>query len=95
MHSFYFRGHLQIFCHTPKVMDAKSGVEKPVTVFVDECIRPGTNMNDLEKLKPKFKKDGCTTAGFMFTQSLCLFIKYEILLILKLMSFYREYLSKW
>lgn len=44
-------------------MDPKSGEMKPVTISVDDGIRPNTNMNDLAKLKPAFKKNGSTTAG--------------------------------
>lgn len=44
-------------------MDPKSGDEKPVTISVDDGIRPGTTVSDLGKLKPVFKKDGTTTAG--------------------------------
>ncbi|PWA92136.1 Chain A, Peroxisomal 3-Ketoacyl-Coa Thiolase [Artemisia annua] len=36
---------------------------KHLLIFVDEGIRPGTNLADLAKLKPVFKKDGSTTAG--------------------------------
>ncbi|XP_024974541.1 3-ketoacyl-CoA thiolase 2, peroxisomal-like [Cynara cardunculus var. scolymus] len=48
--------------HT-KIVDPKTGEEKPVTISVDDGIRPNTNMADLAKLKPAFKKDGTTTAG--------------------------------
>lgn len=44
-------------------MDPKTGDEKPVTISVDDGIRPGTSLADLAKLKPVFKKDGSTTAG--------------------------------
>ncbi|XP_041002997.1 3-ketoacyl CoA thiolase 1, peroxisomal-like [Juglans microcarpa x Juglans regia] len=46
-----------------KVVDPKTGGEKPVTISVDDGIRPNTNTTDLAKLKPAFKKDGTTTAG--------------------------------
>ncbi|XP_022930953.1 3-ketoacyl-CoA thiolase 2, peroxisomal-like [Cucurbita moschata] len=46
-----------------KIIDPKSGVAKAVIVSVDEGIRPNTNMEALAKLKPAFKRDGCTTAG--------------------------------
>ncbi|KAL0553866.1 hypothetical protein IC582_007770 [Cucumis melo] len=46
-----------------KIIDPKSGVVKPVIVSVDDGIRPSTNMEILAKLKPAFKKNGCTTAG--------------------------------
>ncbi|KAE7997961.1 hypothetical protein FH972_002547 [Carpinus fangiana] len=46
-----------------KVVDPKTGIEKPVTISVDDGIRPNTNMTDLAKLKTVFKKDGTTTAG--------------------------------
>lgn len=44
-------------------MDPKTGEEKPVKISVDEGVRPNTNLNDLAKLKPAFRKDGSTTAG--------------------------------
>lgn len=44
-------------------MDPKTGEERPVTISVDDGIRPNANMNDLAKLKPAFKADGSTTAG--------------------------------
>ncbi|GLT72923.1 hypothetical protein SLA2020_448170 [Shorea laevis] len=37
--------------------------EKPVTISVDDGIRPNATLSDLAKLKPVFKKDGTTTAG--------------------------------
>lgn len=46
-----------------KIVDPKTGGEKPVTISVDDGIRPNTNTTDLAKLKPAFKKDGTTTAG--------------------------------
>ncbi|KAH7576318.1 hypothetical protein JRO89_XS01G0034000 [Xanthoceras sorbifolium] len=46
-----------------KIVDPKTGSEKPVTISVDDGIRPNANMADLAKLKPAFKKDGTTTAG--------------------------------
>ncbi|PSR86376.1 3-ketoacyl-CoA thiolase 2, peroxisomal like [Actinidia chinensis var. chinensis] len=46
-----------------KIVDPKTGVEKPVVISVDDGIRPNTTMTDLAKLKPAFKKDGSTTAG--------------------------------
>ncbi|KAI3829813.1 hypothetical protein L1987_03941 [Smallanthus sonchifolius] len=48
--------------HT-KIVDPETGEEKPVIISVDDGIRPNTNMADLAKLKPSFKKDGTTTAG--------------------------------
>ncbi|XP_050371997.1 3-ketoacyl-CoA thiolase 2, peroxisomal [Argentina anserina] len=45
-----------------KIVDPKSGDEKPVTISVDDGIR-NTTLGDLAKLKPVFKKDGTTTAG--------------------------------
>lgn len=48
--------------HT-KTVDPKTGEEKPVTICTDDGIRPNTNMKDLARLKPAFKKDGTTTAG--------------------------------
>ncbi|PPD79270.1 hypothetical protein GOBAR_DD23794 [Gossypium barbadense] len=46
-----------------KIVDPKTGEEKAATIMVDDGIRPNTNMADLAKLKPAFKKDGTTTAG--------------------------------
>ncbi|XP_071696821.1 3-ketoacyl-CoA thiolase 2, peroxisomal-like [Rutidosis leptorrhynchoides] len=46
-----------------KLVDPKTGDETPVTISVDDGIRPGTTLADLAKLKPVFKKDGSTTAG--------------------------------
>ncbi|VVA15875.1 PREDICTED: 3-ketoacyl-CoA thiolase [Prunus dulcis] len=46
-----------------KIVDPKTGEERPVTISVDDGIRPNANMNDLAKLKPAFKADGSTTAG--------------------------------
>ncbi|CAH1417862.1 unnamed protein product [Lactuca virosa] len=46
-----------------KIVDPKTGEEKAVTITVDDGIRPNTNITDLAKLKPSFKKDGTTTAG--------------------------------
>ncbi|CAN0897856.1 3-ketoacyl CoA thiolase 1, peroxisomal [Linum grandiflorum] len=46
-----------------KIIDPKTGNETPVTISVDDGIRPNTNLADLAKLKPAFKKDGSTTAG--------------------------------
>lgn len=46
-----------------KIVDPKTGDEKPVTISVDDGIRPSTTLADLAKLKPVFKKDGTTTAG--------------------------------
>ncbi|KAL2932832.1 3-ketoacyl-CoA thiolase 2 peroxisomal [Bienertia sinuspersici] len=48
--------------HT-KIVDPKTGDEKPVTVTVDDGIRPNASVADLAKLKPVFKKSGTTTAG--------------------------------
>jgi acetyl-CoA acyltransferase 1 len=46
-----------------KIVDPKTGEETPVTISVDDGIRPGTSLSSLAKLKPAFKKDGTTTAG--------------------------------
>ncbi|KAL2933101.1 3-ketoacyl-CoA thiolase 2 peroxisomal [Bienertia sinuspersici] len=45
------------------IVDPKTGEEKYVTICLDDGIRPSTNMMDLAKLKPSFKKDGTSTAG--------------------------------
>ncbi|KAG5401896.1 hypothetical protein IGI04_016503 [Brassica rapa subsp. trilocularis] len=46
-----------------KLVDPKTGDETPITVSVDDGIRPSTALATLGKLKPVFKKDGTTTAG--------------------------------
>ncbi|KAL0740622.1 hypothetical protein Bca4012_082135 [Brassica carinata] len=46
-----------------KLVDPKTGDETPITVSVDDGIRPSTTLATLGKLKPVFKKDGTTTAG--------------------------------
>ncbi|CAH8283012.1 unnamed protein product [Eruca vesicaria subsp. sativa] len=46
-----------------RIVDPKTGEEKPITVTVDDGIRPSTTLSGLAKLKPVFKKDGSTTAG--------------------------------
>ncbi|KAL2642271.1 hypothetical protein R1flu_009858 [Riccia fluitans] len=46
-----------------KIVDPKTGEEKPVVIAVDDGIRPNASLGDLAKLKPVFKKDGTTTAG--------------------------------
>jgi acetyl-CoA acyltransferase len=45
---------------TPKEGDA---FEEDFTVEKDECNRPGTTFEGLQKLKPVFKEDGSVTAG--------------------------------
>ena len=45
---------------TPKEGDA---FEEDFTVERDECNRPGTTLEALQKLKPVFKEDGTVTAG--------------------------------
>ncbi|XP_034930726.1 3-ketoacyl-CoA thiolase 2, peroxisomal [Populus alba] len=46
-----------------KIVDPKTGDEKPIVVSVDDGIRPETSVAGLGKLKAVFKKDGTTTAG--------------------------------
>ncbi|KAF4370856.1 hypothetical protein G4B88_012656 [Cannabis sativa] len=46
-----------------KIVDPKTGQEAPVTISVDDGIRPNASLADLGKLRPVFKKDGTTTAG--------------------------------
>ncbi|KAB2602085.1 3-ketoacyl-CoA thiolase 2 [Pyrus ussuriensis x Pyrus communis] len=58
-----------------QIVDPKTGEERPVTISVDDGIRPNTNMNDLAKLKPAFKRDGSTTADLLsldFYKAFCL-----------------------
>uniref|UniRef100_A0A2N9ET56 Thiolase N-terminal domain-containing protein n=1 Tax=Fagus sylvatica TaxID=28930 RepID=A0A2N9ET56_FAGSY len=45
------------------IVDPKTGDEKPVTISIDDGIRPNASLSDLAKLKAVFKKDGSTTAG--------------------------------
>ncbi|KAK1379580.1 hypothetical protein POM88_026324 [Heracleum sosnowskyi] len=51
-----------VLIHT-KIVDAKTGDETPVTISTDDGIRANTNVADLGKLRPSFKKDGTTTTG--------------------------------
>lgn len=60
-----------IYFKIQKIVDPKTGEVKQIVVSVDDGIRPNTNVNDLAKLKPAFKKDGSTTAG---TQEICFFV---------------------
>ncbi|KAL0437288.1 UNVERIFIED_CONTAM: 3-ketoacyl-CoA thiolase 2, peroxisomal [Sesamum radiatum] len=46
-----------------RIVNPATGEAKPVTISEDDGIRPNTNMKDLAKLKPAFKKNGTTTAG--------------------------------
>ncbi|XP_078173196.1 3-ketoacyl-CoA thiolase 2, peroxisomal-like [Carex rostrata] len=46
-----------------KIINPKTGEEKPITVIADDGIRPDTSLEALAKLKPAFTKDGTTTAG--------------------------------
>ncbi|KAF7119771.1 hypothetical protein RHSIM_Rhsim13G0043900 [Rhododendron simsii] len=46
-----------------KILDPRTQEEKHVVISMDDGIRPDTNLTDLAKLKPAFKKDGSTTAG--------------------------------
>ncbi|KAJ4955504.1 hypothetical protein NE237_012287 [Protea cynaroides] len=46
-----------------KIVDPKTGDEKPVTISVDDGFRADASVSQLAKLKPVFKKDGTTTAG--------------------------------
>lgn len=46
-----------------KLVDPKTGEEKPVVISEDDGIRPGTSLSSLSKLKAVFKKNGTTTAG--------------------------------
>ncbi|KAL5990171.1 3-ketoacyl-CoA thiolase 1, peroxisomal [Asimina triloba] len=48
---------------TKKIVDAKTGEKKHVTVSVDDGFRPDTSLPILAKLKPAFKEGGTTTAG--------------------------------
>ena len=46
-----------------QIVDATTGERKPVTISVDDGIRPNTSMSALAKLKPAFKTGGSSTAG--------------------------------
>lgn len=46
-----------------KIGDPKTRDETPITISIDDGIRPVTTLVDFAKLKPIFKKDGSTTAG--------------------------------
>eukprot|EP00898_Chlorokybus_atmophyticus_P005210 jgi/Chlat1/5690/Chrsp38S05539 len=48
--------------HT-KLVDPKTGDERPVVISEDDGIRKGTTVASLSKLNPVFKKGGSTTAG--------------------------------
>ncbi|KAJ6338691.1 hypothetical protein OIU76_008199 [Salix suchowensis] len=48
---------------TTKIVDPETGIQKVVTISEDDGIRPNSNLADLSRLKPAFKKDGTTTAG--------------------------------
>ncbi|KAH7444837.1 hypothetical protein KP509_02G094100 [Ceratopteris richardii] len=48
--------------HT-NVVDAKSGIVKPLVVSEDDGIRPDTTLEVLARLKAVFKENGSTTAG--------------------------------
>ena len=48
-----------------KIVNPKTGEEMPVTISMDDGIWPNTNMADLAKRKPAFKKHGTTTAGII------------------------------
>lgn len=64
-------------------MDPKTGEEKAATIMVDDGIRPNTNMADLAKLKPAFKKDGTTTAG-IYNHKTCEILRTTICSCMKL-----------
>uniref|UniRef100_A0A7N0VKX1 acetyl-CoA C-acyltransferase n=1 Tax=Kalanchoe fedtschenkoi TaxID=63787 RepID=A0A7N0VKX1_KALFE len=46
-----------------KIVNRETGEVKHVIISADDGIRPGTNMEDLSKLKPAFRADGTSTAG--------------------------------
>jgi len=66
-------------CFKFQLVDPKTGDEKPITVSVDDGIRPTTTLASLGKLKPVFKKDGTTTAG-TFPESIVSLWKPQFLL---------------
>lgn len=63
---------------TFQIVDPKTGDEKPITVSVDDGIRPSTTLSGLAKLKPVFKQDGSTTAGTIFTPLRFFFVLFVI-----------------
>ena len=48
------------------IVDPKTGAEKPMTISVDDGIRPAASLFYLAKLKLVFKNGGSTTAGIEF-----------------------------
>uniref|UniRef100_A0A6M2EJT8 Thiolase N-terminal domain-containing protein n=1 Tax=Populus davidiana TaxID=266767 RepID=A0A6M2EJT8_9ROSI len=48
---------------TTKIVDPATGIQKVITISEDDGIRPNSNLAELSRLKPAFKKDGSTTAG--------------------------------
>ncbi|KAG6785165.1 hypothetical protein POTOM_010891 [Populus tomentosa] len=48
---------------TTKIVDPETGIQKVITISEDDGIRPNSNLAELSRLKPAFKKDGSTTAG--------------------------------
>ena len=58
--------HAVVLIFMLKLVDPKTGDEKPVTISVDDGFRPNASLSDLAKLRPVFKKDGSTTAGMLF-----------------------------
>ncbi|KAK8658570.1 hypothetical protein V6N13_036773 [Hibiscus sabdariffa] len=60
---FLLQSSLLKMSHSAMIVDPKTGEEKPATISVDDGILQNTNMTDLAKLKPTFKKNGTTTAG--------------------------------
>jgi hypothetical protein len=62
-----------------KIVDPKTGDEKPIVISVDDGIRPNTSLTELGKLKPLFKKDGTTTAG-MHPVRFLIFICFQFVL---------------
>ena len=56
----------EIVSVTTKIVDPKTEEEKEIVVDRDDGVRDGVTADSLAKLKPAFKKDGTTHAGWFF-----------------------------
>ena len=52
---------------TTKIVDPKTEEEEESVVDRDDGVRDGVTADSLAKLKPAFKKDGTTHAGWFFS----------------------------
>lgn len=53
-----------------KIVDPKTGDEKPVMIYVDDGFHPNISLYDLGKLRHEFKKGGSTTNNIEFLSQL-------------------------